>query len=148
MKLAVDSDVCINILNGQLSKERFLVHFSEFQICIPAPVIFELKRGLFMMQNAKETRIEHKLKEKEEELDRFINCFHILSFNSSAATISARHYELLKAKGESIGVFDCLIAGTALAHGVHDILTNNIKYFSKINEFQVWNQAQFISNVE
>jgi len=133
MKIALDSDICIDILNGKISKDKFMAQYSEVQIAITSSTVFELYRGIYKDQFKKNPNQEAKLKREIEKLDRFLQTFLILPYNGKAAQKTAFLVELLRFRGEMIGVYDCQIAGTLLAHGIPHLLTQNLKHFSKID---------------
>ena len=73
----IDTDICVDFLRDrEPGKGKFLRAVAEFMPHITAITSFELHLGHIKMK-------------KRENLDDFINQFHILSFDSKAAKITA-----------------------------------------------------------
>jgi predicted nucleic acid-binding protein len=137
MGIVLDSDFCIGILNDIISKQIFRAQFGLQKIYITSSTIFELYRGLFKQFYSKNAISKAKFEKKQLKLENFISSFVELPYNGKAAHISARIFEELRGKGTDIGIFDCQIAGTILAHNLCEILTFNKKNFEKITQLRI-----------
>ncbi len=69
-------------------------------------------------------------------LDAFFSVVTTLAFDAADARASAAIRAALKVKGQPIGAYDALIAGTGLARGLV-VVTSNIGEFSRIGGLQV-----------
>lgn len=68
---------------------------------------------------------------------KLINSLIILDFNLECSKESSRIFWELNSKGQPIGKFDCMIAGTLLSNGINTIITKNKKHFEKIKGMKV-----------
>ena len=137
MGIVLDTDFCIGILNGMIPKQAFLAHFGMKKIYITSSTIFELHRGLCKQFYGKNAMSQKKFEKEQKTLNDFISSFIDLPYDGKSATITAEIFEQLRSNEEDIGLFDCQIAGTILAHDLHDILTLNIKHFEKIDDLRI-----------
>ncbi|MHA1518742.1 MAG: type II toxin-antitoxin system VapC family toxin [Promethearchaeota archaeon] len=137
MGIVLDTDFCIEILNGTIPKQAFLAHFGMKRIYITSSTIFELHRGLYKQFFGKNAMSQERFEKEQNTLNDFISSFIELPYDGKSATITAEIFEQLRSKGEGIGLYDCQIAGTILAHNLHDILTLNVKHFEKIDDLQI-----------
>jgi len=120
----IDTDICIDFLrNREPGKGMFLRAIAEFIPHITSITAFELHLGHIKMK-------------KRENLEDFINQFHMLSFDSKAAKITAKIQAELDEKGTGIGMPDTLIAGICIANTI-PLLTNNINHFSRIKSLNL-----------
>ena len=65
-------------------------------------------------------------------IDAFFSSIHVLAYDRSAASASARVRATLKSRGQPIGAYDVLIAGAALAHGLM-LVSSNLREFERID---------------
>lgn len=137
MGIVLDTDFCIEILNGTIPKQAFITHFGMKRIYITSSTIFELHRGLCKQFYGKNAMSQKKFEKEQKTLNDFISSFIELPYDGKSATITAEIFEQLQSNGEDIGLYDCKIAGTILAHDLHDILTLNIKHFEKIDDLRI-----------
>ncbi|MHA1619677.1 MAG: type II toxin-antitoxin system VapC family toxin, partial [Promethearchaeota archaeon] len=128
---------CIEILNGTIPKQAFLAHFGMKRIYITSSTIFELHRGLYKQFFGKNAMSQERFEKEQNTLNDFISSFIELPYDGKSATITAEIFEQLRSKGEGIGLYDCQITGTILAHNLHDILTLNVTHFEKIDDLQI-----------
>lgn len=120
----IDTDICVDFLRDrEPGKGKFLRAVAEFMPHITAITSFELHLGHIKMK-------------KRENLDDFINQFHILSFDSKAAKITAKIQAELDEKGTGISIPDTLIAGICIANNV-PLLTNNMKHFTRVKSLRL-----------
>ncbi len=71
-------------------------------------------------------------------LDAFFSAIATLSFDAADAKAAAAIRAALKKKGQPIGAYDALIAGTALARGLV-VVTSNAAEFKRVSGLQVEN---------
>jgi tRNA(fMet)-specific endonuclease VapC len=69
-------------------------------------------------------------------LDAFFSAMVTLPFDEADAQAAAALRAALKTKGQPIGAYDLLIAGTALARGLV-VVTSNVGEFQRISGLQV-----------
>jgi tRNA(fMet)-specific endonuclease VapC len=71
-------------------------------------------------------------------LDAFFSAIATLPFDEADAQAAAAIRATLKTKGQPIGAYDVLIAGTALARGLV-VVTSNVSEFKRVSGLQVEN---------
>jgi tRNA(fMet)-specific endonuclease VapC len=69
-------------------------------------------------------------------LDAFFSAIATLPFDEADAQAAAAIRAALKTKGQPIGAYDVLIAGTALARGLV-VVTSNVSEFKRVSGLQV-----------
>ena len=90
-------------------------------------VLYELEVGL-----AKSAQPE----KRRQQLAEMLAVVAILPFGTAEARQAAQIQATLEQKGESIGPYDLLIAGTALAHN-HTLVTHNVQGFGRVPGLQI-----------
>jgi len=119
----LDTNTLIYFFKGQgrVAERLFLKVPSE--IAIPAIVVFELQTGI-----AKSSSPRKRIKQ----LESLIEAVKVLPFSGKEARVSATIRARLEEKGEPIGPYDVLIAGTALAcRGT--LVSHNLTEFKRVN---------------
>ena len=134
----LDTSSAIQILNGNNSLESLIEKFEDDSFGITTPSIFELYHGIYKLKSLKKKISEQKYNELYIDLENFVNQFTIFSLNGEAANYAARIHIELKAKGQEIEVFDCLIAAIILTNNFKKIITLNQKHFQKIEKLEVY----------
>jgi tRNA(fMet)-specific endonuclease VapC len=123
MMYLLDTNAGITYLRGQNAPlaQRIVAHPpTDIRLC--SVVIAELYYGAYRSANpSAELR----------KVDRFIRQFRILALNRRAARHAGRIRADLAAKGTPIGLYDVLIAATALAHGA-TLVTHNTREFGRV----------------
>jgi len=71
-------------------------------------------------------------------MDAFFHAIEILPYDRDAAEATARVRAELKKRGQPIGAYDVLIAGTALAHELI-LVTSNLREFNRIEGLRLEN---------
>ncbi|TFH31043.1 MAG: type II toxin-antitoxin system VapC family toxin [Promethearchaeota archaeon] len=137
MGIVLDTDFCIGILNGMIPKQVFLDQFGRRKIYITSSSIFELHRGLFKQFYGKNAISKERFEQEQTILGDFISSFIELPYDGKSALLTAQIFERLRSKGADIGLYDCQIAGTILAHNLHEILTLNIRHFERITDLKI-----------
>lgn len=128
----LDTDICIDILNGNQQSENLLDIYKTKQFGITTPSIFELYHGIYKLQYLKRDLAPQKFEKLKNDLTSFIKKLNIFPLNEKSADISAKIHMQLKGEGKEVDVFDCLIAGIILANGFNKILTHNTEHFERI----------------
>lgn len=101
--------------------EKLLAHSAD-SIAIPSMVIYELQYGI-----TRSTSPEKRTKQVAE----VCSVFKILPFTDVEAAVAAKLRRDLELKGTPIGIFDVLIAATAVSNnGI--LITNNEKEFKRV----------------
>ncbi len=119
----LDTNIVIYFFKGLGTVASNFLAKSPQDIGIPAIVLFELEVGI-----AKSKSPQKRMKQLEE----LTSVIHLLPFGKQEALSAALIRASLEKKGQPIGPFDLLIAGTALANNA-TLVTHNKKEFSKIN---------------
>ncbi len=112
---------------GRVAERLFKVPPAE--VAIPAIVLFEIETGLAKSPEATRRRAQ---------LDEAVSTIRILPFGGNEARSAARIRADLEGAGKSIGPYDVLIAGTALAHGA-TLVTRNVREFRRISGLAIEN---------
>jgi tRNA(fMet)-specific endonuclease VapC len=119
----LDTNTLIYFFKGQGRVAERLFSAAPADIAIPAIVVFELQTGI-----AKSSSPRKRMKQ----LESLIEAVEVLPFSSKEVRVSATIRARLEEKGEPIGPYDVLIAGTALAcQGT--LVSHNLTEFNRIN---------------
>ncbi len=125
----LDTNTLIYYFKGIGNVKSHLLSTPPQDIAIPSIVLYELEVGI-----AKSSSPEKRTKQ----LKDMCSVVNILPFSEKEAQTTAQIRAQLEIKGKSIGYYDYLIAGTALAsNGV--LITNNTKEFERIDELKIGN---------
>lgn len=121
MRYLLDTNVCIALLNrtSPAARER-LSRYGTGEVGVPAPAVYELYYGAF-----KSRRVSQNLAL----LDRA--GFEVLAFDLEDARVAGKVRSDLEAVGQTIGPYDLLIAGQALARGLI-LVTANKREFDRV----------------
>jgi tRNA(fMet)-specific endonuclease VapC len=128
MKIMLDSDICIYLLNGK--HPQLLKKISEFPVdalAISSIVLAELENGVALSMHAEQNRAR---------LNFFLAEIEVLSFNAAAAQAYGVIRSQLSRKGLLIGGNDLLIAAHALSVN-HALVTNNHREFNRVPNLTV-----------
>ena len=118
----LDTNTLIYFFKGQgrVAERMFLE--APADIAIPAIVIFELQTGIAKSASPRK---------RTQQLKSLIEAIKVLPFSIEEAKAAAMIRARLEKKGEPIGPFDVLIAGTALAHQ-GTLVSHNLTEFSRV----------------
>ena len=121
MRYLLDTNICIALLNrtSPAARER-LSRYGTGEVGVPAPAVYELYYGAF-----KSRRVSQNLAL----LDRA--GFEVLAFDLEDARVAGKVRSDLEAVGQTIGPYDLLIAGQALARGLI-LVTANKREFDRV----------------
>jgi len=137
--LFIDTDIMIGILHNRWNLPQLRTSFTQYiHIATTAANIFELYFGYHKLQFSKQKLPKLRLKREKIALDKLTQNVVVYDLNIDRAIKSAEMYHMLASKGETIDSFDCIIAAIILNSGHHDILTQNGKHFSRIEELNVF----------
>lgn len=133
----LDTSSAIEILNGNQSLENLIKQFDNELFAITTPSIFELYHGIYKLKYLKQKISKQKYVELCNDLEGFINQLRVFSLNEIPANFAAKLHLQLKAKGQEIDVFDCLIAAIIITNNYKIIFTDNKKHFERIKQLEV-----------
>jgi tRNA(fMet)-specific endonuclease VapC len=118
----LDTNTLIYYFKGLGEIASHLLSKPPKTIGIPTIVLFELEVGI-----AKSIAPE----KRQKQLENMLSVVNILPFGNDEARRAAMIRADLEKRGESIGPYDVLIAGTALANnGI--LVTHNVREFQRI----------------
>ena len=130
MHYLLDTNICIYIINRQ--PELVIKHLSTIpygNIFIPSITVFELRYGAAKSQFTQKNN---------RAIDGFLSPMKIIDFDQNAAAYSAKWRAKLEKIGMTIGAYDLMIAGVAIANKM-TLVTNNIREFSRITQLSLEN---------
>ncbi len=119
---ALDWNALIHALKGIGRVRERLARTDPGLIGIPAVVAYEIEYGTLRSVNPELRR---------EQLRRLLSVTAVLPFDERAAARAAAVRLDLERRGLTIGPYDLMIAGTALAYGC-TLVTNNVAEFSRV----------------
>lgn len=123
----LDTNTLIYFFKGMGRVADRLLHESPRAMSIPAMVLFELQVGI---QKSSSPR------KRLGQLREMVSAVRILPFGAKEAGAAAKIRARLESKGRSIGPYDVLIAGTALAHGA-TLVTHNRAEFGRVENLAI-----------
>ena len=126
---ALDTNTLIYFFKGEGRVADQLLERAPQDISIPTIVLFELKVGI-----AKSSSPE----KRSRQLAELTSVVQVLPFHQREAQAAAEIRAAQESKGQPIGPYDTLIAGTALAHGAI-LVSRNIREFTRIEQLRVEN---------
>jgi len=122
----LDTNTLIYFFKGQGRVTTRLLSEAPTDIAIPAIVIFELQTGIAKSSSPqKRTR----------QLKSLLDAVTILPFSLEAAQSAAAIRAQLEKKGNPIGPYDVLIAGTAVAHHA-TLVSHNLAEFNRVKNLK------------
>lgn len=126
MRYALDTNTLVYFFKGLGNVAGRLLAHPPSAIAIPSIVLFEIELGI-----AKSTSPEKRMNQ----LEALLEVTHLLPFAAREAREAALIRADLERRGEPIGPFDTLIAGTARAHNAV-LVTHNISEFSRVPDLR------------
>lgn len=118
----LDTNAASEAMRGNPGFDARLQALAPGQWCISAVTYSEIRYGAVRRPEA--VRL-HRL------VDAFLRTVFVLPWGAEAADRHGRLRAELKARGESIGDFDEMIAAHALAHGAI-VVTDNTRHFGRV----------------
>jgi len=128
MKYLLDTCTVSDFVKGQPNVLVRIKAISPALIAVSALTRMEVEHGLVL--NAERAR------KLAPVLQAFFSTISTLPFEVADALAAAAIRAALKTKGQPIGAYDVLIAGTALARGLV-VVTSNVGEFQRIGGLQV-----------
>ena len=119
----LDTDPCIGILRQRSGMVERLRQLAPTDCAISMVSVYQLYCGV--------EKVQAPLKERQK-VERFISTIIEVPLDRTAAETAARIRADLERQGMSIGPYDLLIAGQAVASGL-TLVTNNRKEFQRVN---------------
>ena len=126
--IALDTTALIDLFKGDKSLKLLMKDLNQ-GFAITSINCQEIYFGI----NPKEPK--HLL--EEEEYNRFFKEIIVFDFDKNSAKESSEIFWNLGARGEHIGKFDCMIAGTLISNSVDTVITKNKKHFENIKGLKV-----------
>ncbi len=130
----LDTTFLVDLLRKNESALTWLSKMDEVALFTSEINTFELYAGLFRISLGKSKRV---VKKRTIELEQLLARLEILPFDRKASIESARILAALMTEGTPIGARDAMIAGTAVASGIKEILTRNKRHFERIRQIKV-----------
>lgn len=124
---ALDTNTVSYFFRGQGQVAKRLLRTPPREIAIPSIVLYEIAAGIARSPHGKSRR---------RQLDMFVSQVEVIPFGDREARTSALIRSQLESKGQSIGAYDILIGGTALANDAI-LVTHNTREFGRIKGLKV-----------
>jgi tRNA(fMet)-specific endonuclease VapC len=122
MRYLIDTSTCIAIMRNHPKAIQRMSILSPGECVISTVTSYELYTGVAKCANPAQERAK---------VDTLLKAVPQVPFESSAAIESARIRALLESQGQSIGPYDLLLAGQAIAHSLV-MVTANVREFSRV----------------
>lgn len=130
MKYLLDTCVISDFVKGEENTLHRIKHTAPSDLAVSTITIMEIHYGL-ELNKLRAKKIKHIIQE-------FLSCIHHIQFNQSDAFCAANIRSFLHARGTPIGVYDILLAGTAIANDMI-FVTANIKEFIRVPKLHLEN---------
>lgn len=130
MKYLLDTCTVSDFVKGQPGVMARIKATSPEQIVVSSLTRMEIDYGLAI--NTERARRLAPM------LDAFFSVVDTVAFEWTDAKVTAAIRAALKAKGQPIGAYDALIAGTGIARGLI-VVTSNLGEFNRVSGLQVEN---------
>lgn len=130
MKYLVDTCVVSDFVKGEVNTLNKIRSISPIEIVVSSITVMEIEYGLFI-NPSKRIKIGSVIED-------FLNSISTLNFTKEDAKSSAKIRSFLKEKGTPIGVYDVLLAGTALENDLI-FVTSNTKEFERVPFLKIEN---------
>ncbi len=123
MKFLLDTNVCIAVMRGQAAAVSQLSARVPGECGVSAVTAYELFTGVAKCREPERERAK---------VVRLLSPMRVLPFEEQAARRAALVRADLEGRGQTLGPYDLLLAGHALALGL-TLVTNNTREFSRVN---------------
>ncbi len=133
----IDTNIAIEILNGNNTLDDLITKLSSDKIGITSPSIVELYYGLYKLKYIKKELSKSKFNELSFDLEQLIKELNCFSLDLKSAILGAKLYMKLRGKGQEIDIFDCLIAAIIISNDYKKLVTNNQKHFKRFEELEL-----------
>jgi tRNA(fMet)-specific endonuclease VapC len=122
--IVADSDVLIDFMRGvEPAAARVALELESKSFATTAVTAFEIRCGC---KSDRQQRV----------VDDLLDAMNILSVGSAEIEAAAKIFIDLQARGEGIGMADCLIAGVCIARDAV-LLTRNVKHFERVSQLKL-----------
>lgn len=119
----LDTDTCIGVLRQRPGMVQRLSQFAPTDCAVSMVTVYELFCGVEKAQDPAKERLK---------VERFVSVIIELPVDRAAAESAAKIRASLEQQGQSIGPYDLLIAGQAIARGL-TLVTGNRQEFQRVN---------------
>lgn len=123
----LDTNTLLYFFKGTGNVSDRLLRESPQEIGIPSIVLLEVEVGIVKSRSPKK---------RTEQLKELASVVSVIPFGSNEARSSAFIRARLESEGLSIGPYNVLIAGTAIAHNAI-LVTHNTREFSRIEGLSI-----------
>ena len=122
MRYLLDTDTCVDVLRTLLPVTTRLATIPPDEVAVSTVTVYELSCGVEKCWRPERERAK---------VQAFLGATHVLPFLAPAGVTAARIRARLETRGESIGPYDYLLAGQALAAGL-TLVTANTREFGRV----------------
>lgn len=119
----LDTDTCIGVLRQRPGMVQRLSRLAPADCAVSMVTVYELFCGVEKARDPAKER---------QKVERFVSTIVELPLDRAAAEKAAQVRADLERQGQSIGPYDLLIAGQALASGL-TLVTNNTQEFQRVS---------------
>lgn len=137
--LFLDSDILIPLLHDTIDFNKIKAQFSQFSyIATTTANVYEIYFGFFHLKYSKKKVKQSTIFAEERALQNLISKLIIVDMNLESSIRAADIYHQLKAKGQGIDAFDCMVAGILLTSNSPSLLTGNESHFQRIPGLEIF----------
>jgi tRNA(fMet)-specific endonuclease VapC len=127
----LDTNACIAVLRGHTGLLQKMRQHAPTDFVVSTITFYELESGVARCRQPETER---------KKIDLFLRPLHLLPYDQEAATHAAHARWLLEKRGQSIGLYDLLLAGQALALNL-TLVTHNTQEFQRVPKL-LWEDWQ------
>jgi predicted nucleic acid-binding protein len=130
MARLIDTDVLIEL-------ERRGLSIADLMVVIPrVPLVIASISASELLAGVHQAPLGRLRTQREIYVDDLLARVPVIPFDLAVARVHAQLWAELESSGQRIGVFDLVLAATALTHG-HSIVTQNRREFDRVPELVV-----------
>ncbi|MCY0860709.1 MAG: type II toxin-antitoxin system VapC family toxin [Sulfolobaceae archaeon] len=123
----LDSDIIIDFLRGKVEAVRYMERaVEEGELCTTVLNVFEVVYGAYKYGKNVDRTVE------------FFKTLKVLGLDLDSAILAGKLLSELESKGKPIEMRDLIIGSIALSNGC-EVVTGNVRHFSKISGLKVCN---------
>ena len=126
--ICLDSDCIIDFLKGEPEAVQAVESHRDTVITTEIN-LFEVMFGIYLKKHARSEEVQA--------AKQLFESLNVLPFGHGCGELAAKLLALLARRGKMVGQNDALIAATILKNGCHEILTRNVKHYSRIDGIRV-----------
>jgi len=123
----LDTDTCIGVLRQRPGMVQRLSQLAPTDCAVSMVTVYELFCGVEKAQDPAKER---------QKVERFVSAVIELPLDRAAAEVAARIRGELERQGQSIGPYDLLIAGQAIASNL-TLVTSNRREFQRVGGLRI-----------